>query len=571
MLVGSLVCNASEPGAAPLAAWAPAKAPLCLEILQPGPLLEPLLSPAFAERLRSTPALSQWQASRQFQDLQGLVRFLEASLQTNWQSVARSLLHERALVAIEGPNRLLLAVQGNDAALLNRLHDFVRQIAVSEAEKQGQAGRVRSTETDGVTQWTFDGREAHALLGARFLFGSQSDVLGAAVALRDGRGDSLSGRPAYQAARAAVGSRAAAWLYTDLEQLRAAPGFLRALDEPRQNPLGALLLAGGGERLKTAPWLALGLYAERGELAIRAFVGGTNAAAAARGFASPPSGAAGAAAPLEVPGKVAVLSVYRDLAAFYGAKDDLFPQRTSGLIFFENMMGIFFSGRNLTDEVLAQTQPQVRLVVARQRYDPAIGTPEPQWPAFAAVFALRDPKAFGEVVEEAWQKALGLVNFTRGQKALPGLIIDRVDHRGTRITVSRFSAKDATDRQHLDQRFNFGPSLALVGGHAILSSTEQLARELVDALAQPAPAPASPAPGTHTWLELSGVELATLLKDNRPSLVRGNMLKEGHTQPQAEAAIDTLCGLVGLLDRASLRAGGGGQEAVELRVGFSQP
>ncbi len=33
------------------------------------------------------------------------------------------------------------------------------------------------------------------------------------------------------------------------------------------------------------------------------------------------------------------------------------------------MMGIFFSGRNLTDEVLAETQPQVQLVVARQDYD----------------------------------------------------------------------------------------------------------------------------------------------------------------------------------------------------------
>ena len=38
---------------------------------------------------------------------------------------------------------------------------------------------------------------------------------------------------------------------------------------------------------------------------------------------------------------------------FYAAKDTLFPDRTSGLIFFENMMGIFFSGRDLTDEVLA--------------------------------------------------------------------------------------------------------------------------------------------------------------------------------------------------------------------------
>ena len=44
-------------------------------------------------------------------------------------------------------------------------------------------------------------------------------------------------------------------------------------------------------------------------------------------------------------------------------------------------------------------------------------------PGFAVVLQLRDPAKFQEVMEEAWQKAIGLVNFTRGQKALPGLII----------------------------------------------------------------------------------------------------------------------------------------------------
>ena len=55
---------------------------------------------------------------------------------------------------------------------------------------------------------------------------------------------------------------------------------------------------------------------------------------------------------LDVPRQIAGASVYRDLHGFYAAKDDLFPERTSALIFFENMMGIFFSGKDLTEEVL---------------------------------------------------------------------------------------------------------------------------------------------------------------------------------------------------------------------------
>jgi hypothetical protein len=328
----------------------------------------------------------------------------------------------------------------------------------------------------------------------------------------------------------------------------------------------ALLLAGLPGSLKTAPWVALGVYLEPRDVCIRAFFGGDRAPEAVR-FAR--VGSQGAPPCLEVPRQVASVSLYRDLAGFYAAKDELFPQRTSGLIFFENMMGIFFSGKNLTDEVLAQTQPGLRLVVARQAYDPAIGTPEPQLPAFALVLGLRDPKAFGEVLEEAWQKALGLVNFTSGQKALPGLIIDRVDHRGTPITVARYSAKDVPDRSHVDQRFNFRPSLALAHGHAILSSTEQLARDLVDALGRQASVASGKA---HSLAQVSGTELTALLKANRPTLVRGNMLKEGKSQPEAEIAIDTLCALVGLADRANFEAGGGARNpAAELRLFFSKP
>ena len=56
----------------------------------------------------------------------------------------------------------------------------------------------------------------------------------------------------------------------------------------------------------------------------------------------------------------------------FPSKDELFPERTSGLIFFENMMGIFFTGRDLTEEVLAETGSDIRVVVAEQQYDPQV-------------------------------------------------------------------------------------------------------------------------------------------------------------------------------------------------------
>jgi len=572
ILIAGLVAVATADGASnrtALSELVPSQAALCLELYEPARLLDPLLAPAFAERLASLPSYANITSGPKFQELIAGVHFMESVALTNWQGVARKLTRNGIALAVGAGDRSLLVLDGDDPALLEKLHSMARQIAVSEAEKQGQTERVRSAEYAGITGWSFNGKEGHAIVENRLLVASDVEVLKAALDLRNGGGSSLASRADYEAARKAVGPGAAGMLFVDLNQVRQAPGFLSGFDAQDPNPLLALLLAGVPSNLKSAPWLALGIYLERQDLLLRAFVGDDSAATAVAAFARPKAGAPGVFPCFEVPREIAALSLYRDLAGFYAAKDELFPQRTSGLIFFENMMGIFFSGRNLTDEVLAQMQPQVRLVVARQQYDPAIGTPEPQWPAFALVLGLRDAKAFGEVMEEAWQKALGLVNFTRGQKALPGLILDRVDHRGTPITVAKFSAKDVPDRDHLDQRYNFRPSLALAHGHAVLSSTDQLARDLVEALGK---APQTAAEASHTLLQLSGPELAAILKANRPTLVRSDMVNKGKSQTEAEQGIDTLCALIGWADRATLKLGrGGDHQAAELRLSFRKP
>ena len=122
--------------------------------------------------------------------------------------------------------------------------------------------------------------------------------------------------------------------------------------------------------------------------------------AGAGAFTEPGGDAEGALPILSVPRQIAGATLYRDLHAFYAAKDELFPERTSGLIFFENMMGIFFTGRDLTDEVLGETLPQIRVVVAEQAYDSAVGTPAVQVPAFAVVFREQSAMFFREVQQD---------------------------------------------------------------------------------------------------------------------------------------------------------------------------
>jgi hypothetical protein len=286
-------------------------------------------------------------------------------------------------------------------------------------------------------------------------------------------------------------------------------------------------------------------------------------------FAVPAEPGKGALPILSVPRLIAGMSFYRDLHGFYAAKDDLFPERSSGLIFFENMMGIFFTGRDLTSEVLAETEPEVRLVVAEQKYDPAIGKPGVQLPAFALVMRLRNPEKFDVVVEEAWQKALGLINFTRGQQALPGLIIDKPTYKDTKYSIAYFSTSADDDKQNLDSRFNFRPSLAMLDNYLILSSAEGLTRDLIDAAKKEIAETVKPLAAVHSSLVINGPQLASILGANRANLVRQNMVSEGNTQAEAEGQIDIFLTLAEYLGKLKLDVGahdGKTQASLELEL-----
>jgi len=184
-------------------------------------------------------------------------------------------------------------------------------------------------------------------------------------------------------------------------------------------------------------------------------------------------------------------------------------------------------------------------VVAEQEFDPEVGIPSVKLPAFAMILRLRDEEQFDELFEEAWQKAIGLVNFTRGQQAMPGLIIDRPIHNDTKLTVAYFSTAEIEDKTELAQRFNIRPSLAMPGDYLVLSSTDGLVRDIVDALDREIERTVKPLAQTHS-------QLASILQANRQTLVRGDMVKKGSTQEESEAQTDLLITLAKLLKSLKL-------------------
>ncbi|MDH4238829.1 MAG: hypothetical protein OEW48_04645 [Phycisphaerae bacterium] len=537
--------------------WIPQNAVISLELTRPKALLELLSGEKATAAITALPLYQKQASTPKFKEFLNLINFMEITLGTDWRTGLAKLTGGGITFAVCPEDTVLMIIDAEDEDMLQKFHEILLNMARSEAEKQEQPNRVESTQYEDVTAWTFNGKEAHAIIGKRLVFANRPEGLKAVLQLRArAASENLTSKAAYQAARRAAGPDSVATVFADLLILKNIPDIAALLEQSSGNPLAALTLAGIVEAVRDSSWLALGLDCGESKLIFRASVDGkTTASTSPVAFAIPNKSGEGILPNLSVPRRIAALSLYRDLHSFYAAKDDLFPERTSGLIFFENMMGIFFSGRDLTNEVLIETKPEIRLVVAEQEYDPAIGTPQVKFPAFALIFRLRHPEQFNEVAEEAWQKAVGLINFTRGQQAMPGLIIDRPFQGKTKYTVAYFSTSGIEDKTNLDPRFNVRPALAMPGEYLVLSSTDGLAQDLIDALHQETEQTPKPLAGTHSLVELEGGRLSSILEANRKTLIQGNMVDKGSTQEQAEANIDLFISLAKFLDRAKLSVG----------------
>jgi len=562
----------------PAARWIPGDAVFVLEIVRPEALLDAALDGKVAAAIQALPAYKAAAASPGFQQFTGFLSYLESQLAVDWKTALRQVFGGGALLAAMPGDGAVLVVDSRDGKILGRLHEAFAGIARTQALKSGGPDPVASTEHRGITCWSIAPAEAHAILGNRLILANRRDVLEKVLDSRaEAAGERLDSLPAYKEAREAAGGAALAAAYVNLTLLKQHPPIREALARAR-NPLESLLLAGVTDAVLGSRWLSGGLYLEGDApggdtLALRITADGS-----ARDPAGPAAiilsgkSSAGVLPNVTVPRFISGLTLYRDLHGFYAAKDKLFPERTSGLIFFENMMGIFFSGLDLTEEVFAETYPEIRVVVAEQAYDPALGIPRVQMPAFAVVFRLRRPAEFGEVAEEAWQKALGLVNFTRGQQAEPGLILDRVSRGDTKFSVAYFRSPKGTDKKDIPLRFNFRPALARVGEYLVMSSTDGLAADLIDALGREATLHAKAVPETDSLLEIDGAGLLSVLRANRENMVLQNMLEKGHERQQAEGEIGLFLDLLRWIERARFQLGShGGRPRGSLEVQFRNP
>jgi hypothetical protein len=553
LFFGALVAAAQT--TPPAADWLPDGAIYALHVDQPAALLDlatELKLPAHL--LGASPNKSTDKG------FQLLVDTLSKRAGTDWKGLVANLIGGGITYAMYPGENSVWVFDAKDALVLDSLQQFVKVLAGAQHLAAPASAKPAATfyqEYPGNTAaWSLDGKQFFARTGNRLLLASRGEVL--KTLFTPHPQSSLASSPLYLQAKHALGDTSAL-AYVNMAALNQYPPIQKGLALSTE-PFDVILNGAWKQSLRDAHWLATGLTIERAgaakKLHLHLVTDGKLTPTAAGAFTLP--GSSGVLPNLTVPRELAAATLWRDLGKFYALRETLFPQKTSGGILLENFMEIFFTGRNLTEDVFSRFHPQVRLVVARQQYDPAIGSPDEQYPAAALVFRT-DPQSsadFGEVLEEAWQKAVGLTNFTRGQNALPGVILDRQTYGGVPFTFGYFSPRAEKDRAHLPVRFNLRPAIVHAGPYIILSTTDGLARDLIDAVNKEDGRSPAQTSNTHTVLEVtSPAEIAALLQVDKASMVRQSVLTSGKKPEQAAREFDRNLAWLDKLNRAKLSIG----------------
>jgi hypothetical protein len=238
------------------------------------------------------------------------------------------------------------------------------------------------------------------------------------------------------------------------------------------------------------------------------------------------------------------------------------------LVEFETNMGLLFGGKPF-GELLARLDGDAHFVLTRQTFAPR--APTVRYPAGALILPIKEEKSFWPQMLVAFQTALGFVNADRGQKGEPPLLIEVGTHREVTIATTRYlEEKETAPDAALPSYRNVQPACAVVRGELVLSSSDALLRDIIDA-------ELDDRHEAHTdaleSLSLNGRAIGKILAENQAALVTQNMLEKGHGKVKAEREMTALLGLIGLFDDAILTTralDGGLRVSLRLRLRRSE-
>jgi len=457
----------------------PAEADLVLQTKSPRQLVEAIITLDYIKNLQNLDTVKEVLDATQTRRFFQMVAWFERELGASWPELLDRLGGGGAALATKiGENSpALLVVQGTDEKALHKFADLLLSVIEQEQERQGSKERpVKSTYKD--VQTVRIGKDFHAaLVQGALLISNKEKTLQRALDLAAGREKKSLADNADLADAARLlpkGTRASLWL--NMDTVRKQPGGEALYKTPR-DPFLTITLGGWADIAGRSRYACLGLVPDTtGLLATLRLPAGRVGMGPERGAVCPPDGQPGSRPLLEPNGVLFSESIYWDLSVFWTDRVKLFGEKNAKNIEqFDENSGRFLSNFRFS-KLLSQAGTYHRFVAVHQPKKGYKKQPKTAVPAFALVTEMRKPDEFSKAMETILR---GAALFGGSQF---GLKLIEEKHKDCNLVCYRFPEDRELKADVNDIRFNFSPSFVRVGNQFVFSSTQELARDLVDVL-----------------------------------------------------------------------------------------
>ncbi|HEX5033575.1 MAG TPA: hypothetical protein VFW62_03775 [bacterium] len=508
------------------------------EVPEPKKVLSVVLDhPAVADLQAHPDYQKAWDAP-QAQEFLRVLRHVEDKLGVKWRPATEALVGGGIYLGFDLPTQgVSVCTKATDPELAKKAVDVVLELARAEAAKRGGGDPVKSDEYKGFKLYGL-GNIQYANLGPYLLTTNKPALTRLVVDSYLGDSPSLGSDEQFREVVKSKPAAATAWVYGDLRPLRALGVLKNALNKKSDNPPAEILAGGILGALPDAAYATAWLDVEPGRISLSAAVPGAAAdLAKKREFYFGTEGKGNALALLNPKETALSISTYRDFSSMWKNAPELFDDGINAKFAeAESQLTTLFAGRNFRDDILANLEPGMQIVVTRQQYGNGSPVPAVKLPAGAIVVKMKNPAETSRMFKITFQSLVGFLNITGGMNGLSPLEqnFEKVGS-GTIFTSEYLQPKDGA-KKDAAIHYNASPSIAFVGDKAILASSRTLALELAEIVQKDS----APLPGVNTTLKLDGQVARQMLVDNRSSLVAQNMLQKGHGQDAAEKEIDTL-------------------------------
>jgi len=476
-----------------------------------------------------------------FQQLYQLIAHFEKELGRSRDELIDDLTGGNVVIAakLTPPTGAMIVLQAKDPKRMRRFVEVTLELVAKELERQESKDKIVQKKYEGIDVGQIGPKLSFAITDNAIVIASESKVLKAALdtyVKKDGQTD-IQQVASFKEAQKQKPAKALVWTWLNFEAFRKHQPFQDGLNAASLDPLQMLLFGGFTDLFKRTPYLTASIQRDAAAYRLSAYMPrGSDGMAPVKHLIVPTN----VTAPqplLQVPRALASTNFYLDLGEFWNKRVELLGEKNAkGLDDGEQGIAKLLAGIKLGKVFNAMGANQ-RVVVAQQKEQPYKIKPTTPIPAFALVTDMRDP-SFPKDMNSLFRSAALAATFQYG------LRLSEETHKDCDIVSYSFSETKKVEGDIENSRFNFSPSYVTVGNHFVMSSTAELARDLVDALKAEAKQNTTKAT-MHTQFYASG--LVELIRTNEDALLTQLILARALPPNTAKTEMQAIVRVVEML------------------------